>query len=213
MEYYILKLYQKESISEKLLDRFDSDTKKKSIVCLIVTILAEIEILVTSLLFPQKLWYLPGTIVFMVTVGACLRIIDADQRKHMDKYVDSHKKNLMILEKILITELGIATEAKVRELIGIYQDFVNERTAEQQKRNKIILTSFSALSGVLSISFVNMELIGIDFIRWLYMIAMPLFFCVTGVSFCLYFYGLFDSLKGQYEMMIKDLNDLLLLKH
>ena len=37
----------------------------------------------------------------------------------MDKYVDSHKKKLEILEGVLVTEFGIKTEEKLNELINI----------------------------------------------------------------------------------------------
>lgn len=57
----------------------------------------------------------------------------------MDKYVDSHKKKLEILEGVLVTEFGIKTEEKLNELINIYQEYVDKKNEEEKRRNGIIL--------------------------------------------------------------------------
>lgn len=48
-----------------------------------------------------------------------------------------------------------------------YTDYIRKKE-EDKARNKIIITLFSALSGILSISFLNLSTIGIDFYSWLY---------------------------------------------
>lgn len=160
MEYYILKLYQeaKKNCSdvEQGFDRFEPKIKKIAIACLILMFAACAEVIVTMLLFPQLLWYLIGVILCMAALFVLLGIDNKDQKKHMDKYVDSHKKKLEILESVLITEFGIKTEEKLNELINIYQEYVDKKKEEDKKRNGIILTIFSAFAGVLAISFENM---------------------------------------------------------
>lgn len=71
---------------------------------------------------------------------------------------------------------------------------------------------FSALAGVLTISFENMGVIGIDFINWIYLATFLLVF-VAAAGIWIYSYTFFDTLKRKYEMMIKDLKELLLIMY
>ena len=215
MEYYILKLYQEAKKKcpdvEQGFDRFEPKIKKIVIVCLVVMLAACAEMIVTMLLFPKQLWYFIGVSLCVVALFVLLGIDNKDQKKHMDKYVDSHKRKLEILEKVLITEFGIKSEEKVGELINIYQEYVDKKKEEEKRRNGIILTIFSAFAGVLAISFENMGLIGIDFVNWIYLATFLLVF-VAAAGIWIYSYTYFDSLKRKYEMMIKDLKELLLIK-
>ncbi len=215
MEYYILKCYQEEKKKcpdvEQGFDRFEPKIKIIVITCLILMFIACAEMIMTMLLFPKQLWYLVGAIFCVVALFVLLGIDNKDQKKHMDKYVDSHKKKLEILENVLMTEFGIKTEAKLNELINIYQEYVDKKKEEEKRRNGIILTIFSAFAGVLAISFENMGLIGIDFTNWMYIATFLLVF-VAAASIWIYSYTYFDSLKRKYEMMIKDIKGLLLIK-
>ena len=98
------------------------------------------------------------------------------------------------------------------ELINIYQEYVDKKKEEEKRRNGIILTIFSAFAGVLAISFENMGLIGIDFVNWIYLATFLLVF-VAAAGIWIYSYTYFDSLKRKYEMMIKDLKELLLIEY
>ena len=131
-------------------------------------------------------------------------------KRHMEKYVNSHKKKLEILEEVLLTHFGIKSKDKLEDLICIYQDYVDKKKEEEKSRNNIILTVLSAMAGVLVISFENIGIIGIDFVNW-FSIAMCILVFVAVVSICIYSYTYFDSLKRRYEMMIKDLKELSLI--
>lgn len=87
-----------------------------------------------------------------------------------------------------------------------YMDYIRKKE-EDKARNKIILTLFSALSGILSISFLNLTTIGIDFYSWLY-IAIFLFICIDFASVFIYCNKYFDSLKNKYESILCYLNDI-----
>lgn len=135
-----------------------------------------------------------------------------DQRNHMDKYVDSHKKKIEVLDEVLESKFQINNKEKIEELMNIYQEYIDKETSKEKKRNSIILTIFSAFAGVLTISFENMGVIGIDFTNWLYVATFLLVF-VAAAGIWIYSYTFFDTLKRKYELMIKDLKDLLLLKY
>lgn len=216
MEYYILKLYQEEKKKcpdvEQGFDRFEPKIKRIVIICLVAMFVGCAEMIVTILLFPKLLWYFIGVVLCVVALFVLLGIDNKDQKEHMDKYVDSYKKKLEILEKVLITEFSINTKEKLEELINIYQEYVDEKKEEEKKRNGIILTIFSAFAGVLAISFENMGLIGIDFAKWIYLATFLLVF-VAAAGIWIYSYTYFDSLKRKYEMMIKNLKELLLIKY
>lgn len=70
----------------------------------------------------------------------------------------------------------------------------------------------SAVAGILTISFENMDKIGINFSSWLYLAAILLIFTSIG-GLWIYAHKYFESLKVKYESMIKDLKDVLLMKY
>lgn len=216
MEYYILKLYQEEKKKcpevEQGFDRFGPKEKKIAIGCLIVMLAACAEIIVTMVLFPEQLWCFIGVILYVVVLFLFWGIDNKNQKEHMDRYVNSYKKKLEILEGVLTNEFCIDTKEKLEELISIYQEYVDKKKEDEKRRNGIILTIFSAFAGVLAISFENMGVIGIDFSNWIYL-ATFLLILVVAASILMYFCTYFDSLKGKYEMMIKDLKELLLFKY
>lgn len=57
-----------------------------------------------------------------------------------------------------------------------------------------------------------MGIIGISFLNWLYLASFILLFTTITVI-CIYSSNLCNTLKKSYEMMIKDLKELLLLKY
>lgn len=141
-----------------------------------------------------------------------ISVDNKDQRNHMDKYVDSHKKKIEVLDEVLESKFQINNKEKIEELMNIYQEYIDKETSKEKKRNSIILTIFSAFAGVLTISFENMGVIGIDFTNWLYVATFLLVF-VAAAGIWIYSYTFFDTLKRKYELMIKDLKELLLLKY
>ena len=170
------------------------------------------EIIFTMLLLPKQLWYCIGIIILLIAMVILISVDNKDQRNHMDKYVDSHKKKIEVLDEVLESKFQINNKEKIEELMNIYQEYIDKETSKEKKRNRIILTIFSAFAGVLTISFENMGVIGIDFTNWLYVATFLLVFVATA-GIWIYSYTFFDTLKRKYELMIKDLKDLLLLKY
>ena len=148
----------------------------------------------------------------MIVMVILISVDNKDQRNHMDKYVDSHKKKIEVLDEVLQSKFQINNKEKIEELMNIYQEYIDKETSKEKKRNSIILTIFSAFAGVLTISFENMGVIGIDFTNWLYVATFLLVF-VAAAGIWIYSYTFFDTLKRKYELMIKDLKELLLLKY
>lgn len=216
MEYYILKCYQEAknrcSDVDQGFDRFEPKIKKMVKACLAVMFTSCAEIIFTMLLFPKQLWYGIGIIILLIATLLLITIDNKDQKNHMDKYVDSHKKKIEVLDEVLESKFKINNKEKIEELINIYQEYIDKENRKEKKRYRIILTIFSAFAGVLTISFENMGVIGIDFINWLYVATILLVF-VAAAGIWIYSYTFFDTLKRKYELMIKDLKDLLLLEY
>lgn len=216
MEYYILKCYQEAKNKcpdvEQGFDRFEPKIKKMVKACLAVMFTSCAEIIFTMLLFPKQLWYGIGIIILLIATLLLITIDNKDQKNHMDKYVDSHKKKIEVLDEVLESKFKINNKEKIEELINIYQEYIDKENRKEKKRYRIILTIFSAFAGVLTISFENMGVIGIDFINWLYVATILLVF-VAAAGIWIYSYTFFDTLKRKYELMIKDLKDLLLLEY
>lgn len=164
------------------------------------------------LLLPKQLWYCIGIIILLIAMVILISVDNKDQRNHMDKYVDSHKKKIEVLDEVLESKFQINNKEKIEELMNIYQEYIDKETSKEKKRNSIILTIFSVFAGALTISFENMGVIGIDFTNWLYVATFLLVFVATA-GIWIYSYTFFDTLKRKYELMIKDLKDLLLLKY
>lgn len=213
MEYYILKCYQEAKNKcpdvEQGFDRFEPKIKKMVIACLVVMFTSCAEIIFTMLLFPKQLWHGIGIIISLIATVVLITIDNKDEKNHMDKYVDSHKKKIEVLDEVLESKFKINNKEKIEELINIYQEYIDKKNRKEKKRNSIILTIFSAFAGVLTISVDNMGVIGIDFISWLY-VAIILLVFIAAAGIWIYSYNFFDTLKRKYELMIKDL---LLLKY
>ena len=216
MEYYILKCYQEAKKKcpyvDQGFDRFEPEIKKIVIACLVAMFTSCTEIIFTMLLLPKQLWYCIGIIILLIAVAILISVDNKDQRNHIDKYVDSHKKKNEVLGEVLESQFQINNKEKIEELMNIYQDYIDKETSKEKQRNRIIFTIFSACTGALTISFTNMGVIGIGFTDWLY-VATFLLVIVAAAGIWLYSYTLFDTLKRKYGLMIKDLKELLLLKY
>lgn len=215
MEYYIYQRYRNESRhnlnKEQGIDRFSPKAKKGVISCLIIVIIAVIGMEVTLIRGSANIWVCGWTIVLVVAALIILFIETKNQKEHMDRYVNPHKEKIEVLEKVL-GEFNVKSKEKILELIGIYQDCIDKEKEKEKRRNGIIVVLFSALEVVLTISFPNMKMIGMDFSIWLYF-ALLLFCTVATAGILIYVYTLLGTLKQDYEMMIRELKELLLLKY
>lgn len=216
MEYYILKLYQsakeKNPNVEQGFNRFKPKVKGIIILCLATAFLSCIGMIATMLLFPRIVLYIIEMFACVIALFILFMIESSDEKKNMDQYVDSHKQKINILGDTLSSEFQINTREKVEELINLYQIYIDKRNEEEKARKKIILSILSAFAGILSISFTNMEIIGLDFTHWL-VLAVILLLIAACTWIWLYSYTFFDTLKKKYEIIIKDLKDLLLIKY
>lgn len=65
----------------------------------------------------------------------------------MDKYVDSHKKKIDVLDEVLQSKFQINNKEKIEELMNIYQEYIDKETSKEKKRNSNYLDHFSAFAG------------------------------------------------------------------
>lgn len=213
MKYYILKLYQEEKEKrgdiEQGLKKYELKVRRKIIICLIVIFLATTDVIITSL-FSNQLLCSIGVVCF-VALFILFWIDNKYEKEHMDKYVDSYRKKLDILDCVL-SKFHINTKEKIEELIYIYQIYVDKEMQNEKKRNRIILIILSAFAGLLTISFENMGKMGLDFSSWLCLAAILLTFVVVACIW-IYVYKYFDALKWKYEIMIENLKGLLMIKY
>ncbi len=216
MEYYILKYYEKKLASNNQIkegfNRFSEKEKKWAIIWLIGMEISALEVLITVLKFQKELWYLLGVGISFICLLALLRLDTQNQKRYMKEHKESYKRRLEILGNILREEFHLDTREKIEELIEIYQEYVTGKNQEEKERKKIILLFFSACAGILTISFQNLGILGINFNAWILLAVLLLVFVglITGL---IYIYKYFEPLKGSYEMMIRDLKELLLIKY
>lgn len=120
-----------------------------------------------------------ATIILLVYVD------NSEKKKSMDEYVGTQKKKLEILDDILQNKFNIKNKEKVENLISIYQEYIDNETNKEKKRDKSIVAGFSALGGILTVTLENMELIGIGLDKWLYL-AVFLFIFVVEAGITIY---------------------------
>ncbi len=216
MEYYILKCYQ--DAKDKCQDvkqgfnRFTKRMKMVIIFCPIIAVGSCVEMIITMILRPEQLWYCIGIIALLATIILLVYVDNSEKKKSMDEYVGTQKKKLEILDDILQNKFNIKNKEKVENLISIYQEYIDNETNKEKKRDKSIVAGFSALGGILTVTLENMELIGIGLDKWLYL-AVFLFIFVVEAGITIYMFSFFDSLKRKYERMTKDLRELLLIRY
>lgn len=216
MEYYILKDYEKKLESDNQIkegfNRFSEKEKKWAIIWFVVLTISLLVAIITLIKFQKELWYLLWLGISIICVLALWRLDTQNQKRYMREHKESYKRRLEILENILRQEFHLETREKIEELIEIYQEYVTRKNQEEKERKKIILLFFSACAGILTISFQNLGILGINFNAWI-LLAILLLLFVGLITGWIYIYKYFEPFKGSYEMMIKDLKELLLIKY
>ena len=215
MEYYIMKFYEwknKEAGIRLGINRFSKCKKIIVISLLILMVLLFFGMIVLMTVLPNPVWFPLGSILCVLAVLTLLILDNRDRRINAYQHVKEYNKKIDILDDILKTEFSIDSANKIDILINKYQGYIDKQTKDDKKKNKIIFTLFTALAGVLSTSFLNLDVIGIDFLSWL-SIAMFLLLIIGFVSALIYCYRSFDTLRQKYETMINDLQYVKLRKY
>lgn len=216
MEYYILKYYEKKLAADNQIkegfNRFSENEKIWAKIWLIAMGISVLEVVITVLLFQKELWHLLGMGTSFICLLAIWRLDTQNQKRYMKEHKESYKRRLEILGKVLREEFHLDARNKIEELVEIYQEYVTEKNREEKERKKIIFLLFSACAGILTISFQNIEILQINFNEWIFLAVLVLMYIglITG---SIYIYKYFEPLKGSYEMMIRDLKELLLIKY
>lgn len=215
MDKYILEMYQDQRNKDpKFVKGFNRFSFREKIIvycCLGIMFIAAIGTIAALIIYPEQFWYLIG-LAFCVVALLFLFLLDGRERKkHIDKYVDSYKHEIDILYDILCNKFNANSKEKIEQVIQLYEKDLEQKNQKEKNRNKIIYGFFSVLAGTASISFANLNVIGIDFRTWLQLAAMILMFIwVAGVY--IYFISGFDTTKEDYQMMIKELKTVLIMK-
>lgn len=218
MENYILKLYQREKQKypevEQGFDRFKPGIVRWVVIgCFIGMIASCVGMIMTILLFPKQLrYYNTGAVALLIFMVIALVIDNINQKKYIDKYIDSHKKKLIVLGKVLKKEFNIKDKNKILELINIYQECVDRKIDQEKEGKRIITRVGAAIAGILTCLFQNISAIEMGFNSGIYLVATWIIFAVAiEILKCIYTFC--NPLRREYEIMIKDLKELLLMEY
>lgn len=85
----------------------------------------------------KQLWYFIGMFFCTAALFVIWNIDNKDQKEHMDKYVDSYKKKLEILDGVLVAKFCINSKDKLEGLINIYQEYVDKK--KEQEKSVLVL--------------------------------------------------------------------------
>ena len=216
MEYYILKKYEEEkgksSEVEQGYNRYPIKTRRIIYTLLGIMFSSCVVMVILFVLAPLSAWYLISGGICFISMAGLFKVDSIDQKKRLDKYINSYGKKIDILNNVLVNTFNISTKKKVNILIEKYQKYIDKCEKEEKRRNAIIGTMFSVAVGITSTSFANIETAGIDFGKWLLLIAF-IFVITILCSVMIHSQKYFDTLKKKYKVMIKDLEDLRLIKY
>lgn len=216
MEYYIMMEYQsaweKNKDVEQGFSRFSSKTKKIVLISFVIMIISSIFTFIFMISVPKSIWATVSSIIFLTSILIMALAGNADMKNNLSKYSKSYQKKIDILDNILKQEFDNKVEEKIEKLIEMYKKEIDIFRESEQKRTRIITLIASALTGVLTVSFTNVDVIGIDFASWLN-IAVILLLIAVWISAMIYSFNYVDSDRSKYEMMVKDLENLKFLKY
>lgn len=216
MEYYILKCYESKikEVDIKLgFNRFTKAQKAIAIISIVVMIISSLSMIGLLLMYPKKLYFGFALIPVVLSV-LCICVLDAVERKNrtLEHKKDEYIRKIDSLDTLLKKDFSIDSKEKIEILKNKYKQYIDDKKESEKRKNKIIVTLFSALSGILSISFSNLDKIDIGLEQWIYFAVFLLVF-ISSACGLIHLDNYLDSLKQKYNSMINDLEDLLLLKY
>lgn len=213
MEQYILDIYEKQKQDDEKVKvgfgRFEPKTRK-FIIAIFVTMLVCCLIILIETFKNTNLWIEIISLIVMAILLILLIIIDKRNEKNIQQYYESHKRKIEILYKLLEEELKEVSTEKIDELISKYEICIEKYNNREKRTNSVIKYVVSAFGGILSVSFVNMNNMGVDFTGWLSVVLILLISLgmIVTVFYCL---ALLDTYKFKREMIISDLKDIKML--
>lgn len=206
MKLLLLNLYDNKKRDAKLklgINRFDN--KEKIIVLTMFAIMILSAVLIIPIMFANNSVLLYLDLFVMILSVIIMYLIDnKNEKDNINNNLTEYKRKIDILHKILIDDFCITDRNKLEHLINLYKQDIEEQKIKSSQKNQIIVFLITALSGILSITFTNMELMSIDFNGWIHFAL----FVVVGFIIAIiiiYFLQILDSVSYKFKNLISDL--------
>lgn len=206
MKFILLKLYENKKRDANLklgINRFD--TKQKIIVLSLLVLMIISTVLIIPIMFANNSVLLCSNIFVMIVSVIIMSFIDDKNAKdNINNSLAEYKRKIDILYNILKNDFCITDRNKLKHLIDLYKQDIEEQKIKTSQKNHIIVFLFSALSGVLSITFTNMELMSIDFNGWIHFAL----FVVVGFIIAIiivHYMQILDSVSYKFKNLIADM--------
>lgn len=206
MKYLLLKLYENKKRDANLklgINRFN--TKQKIIVLSLFALMIISAVLIIPIIFANNSVLLYLDLFVMILSDIIVYLIDNKNEKHnINNNLTEYKRKIDILHKILVDDFCITDRNKLEHLINLYKQDIEEQKIKSSQKNQIIVFLITALSGILSITFTNMELMSIDFNGWIHFAL----FVVVGFIIAIiiiYLLQIMDSVSYKFKNLISDL--------
>lgn len=215
MEYYILKIYEKEKKKHNLKLGYNRFSKKEKIVVysmFIIMIVSFAISVMVQLFFHTQYLHLLGFVPTLTALFVIFRVDKTNEKNARNANIEEHIKKINLLYGVLKKkEINITTKSQIEALIHKYNKYINDRENRNQRKSKIIITMSSILITVLTVTFQSLKDTGMPLMDWIYFaIVLSIVFFTVGVL--IYISKYFDILKYNYKKMVDDLDDLLILK-
>lgn len=216
MEYYIYNLYkEKKNKDDRLKNSGNAKDKWIENTMRILFVILLISCIVTIMMIGLRLNIVITTlslIIMLITIIGLFVLYNYDEKKNVEKHIETHITKVDILYDIITNRYNINTKEKVNELINMYESVIEKKENEEKRKSSLIKIFMSGYAGVMSISFANMSDVGLTLDVWIG-IAVIISLYAVAIASAVYVPEIFDSTKKKYTRMVKDLNDILLIRY
>lgn len=208
MENYIIKMYEQEKNKANR----KTTTLRIWVMTLLYVILGWCCNIIITVIARQANLFLICSINIIIMMIAMSIIEYIDERINIAHHKENYEKNVNILHDVIIKVVNNVNKEKIEELINNYQEIIEDKNTKQKSRNKILYAIGTVFGTILSLSFANMDKTGLHFSDWL-KVCIIFLFIMMFIMFPIILYNFLDYQKKEYEGIIKDLKNLLLIKY
>lgn len=214
LEYYIIKLYEyKKNKSDIKIGINRLSNGKRRLTNILLCSMFVLLILMIFLLFvyPNNFWLLLGLIPISIMM-IILTIMDTiDRNINVVQHLEEYNKRINLLYEMLIENFSIDNEDKLSTVISKFQENLDLQNKEDKKRDKIIMSLFTSVSGLITASLD----IGVDSSKWLNFIILLSVFASLASFFVFIVFYIKKNLNTKiekYKLIINDLEYIKLCK-
>lgn len=211
MEYYIYKLFEQKKAEKGL--GFNEISKKLRITligCVSIMICTMVLMVIFGYFIKQDVIYLVIVGIFLINSIILIISMLVFDKKDIKEQANRYKVKIEILNGVL-QDYQMDSREKIEQLVLMYEKYIEKEEVKENRVRKAILTIGTIVASILTISFQNMGLLGVDLAGWALLASMLIM--VAFIIIIAIYIDSYNSMKRKYENMIRDLKNVILLEY